>query len=202
MGLVNAIVSQYLKSRHKRLVMCADNARQFQDKWIKYITRKGGRTAYGKKYGLKEVRSYEDFKRKIPLVYYEDISNEIRRMMLGERDVLWPGVVKWFSKSSGTTNAKSKFIPISNENFYQCHVGGSWETMALLYHKIPDARMFSEKSLLVGGTLERYEHNVQCRYGDISAIMIHRMPGIGRPFTLRILIPQSWPIGTGRSRRS
>ena len=162
-----------------RIVECAQVR---QEEWFKYIIRKGKKTEFGKKRHLGEVSTYEEFCQAVSVNAYEDIREDVERMMKGERDVLWPGRIKWFSKSAGTTDAQSKFIPVSEEHLYKGHVAGSWDTMALLYDKIPDAAMFSEKSLLVGGSLQPYGPYPGTMIGDISAILIHRMPSIGRPF--------------------
>lgn len=153
-----------------------------QEEWFKYIIRKGRKTEFGRRHQLSKVSNYQEFCQAVSVNAYEDISNDVKRMMQGERDVLWPGRIKWFSKSAGTTDAQSKFIPVSEEHLYKGHVAGSWDTMALLYDKIPDAAMFSEKSLLVGGSLQPYGPYPDTMIGDISAILIHRMPSIGRPF--------------------
>ena len=103
-------------------------------------------------------------------------------MMLGEADVLWPGKIHWFSKSSGTTSAKSKFIPVSPENLKGCHIKGSWYVTSILYHHKPDARLFANKNLIICGSIDQFDQNPTTRYGDISAIMVAHMPPVGRWF--------------------
>lgn len=180
--VINNLVRLYLKRRRRRIDRVYRNAQRYQEIWLKNIIQKGRHTEVGKKYDLSSCRSYEDFVRKVPVHTYETIRDDIVRMMKGETDVLWPGQIKWYSKSAGTTSDKSKYIPVSREYLFKGHVAGSWDTMAFLYDKIPDAAMFSEKSLLVGGSLEKYPENPSTNIGDISAILIHRMPTIGRPF--------------------
>jgi hypothetical protein len=141
-------------------------------------------TEFGKKHSFRIIRSYEQFKKQIPISDYEGLKPYIQRMMHGEKDILWTGRVKWFSKSSGTTSDKSKFIPVSKENLFGNHIKGSWDTLANMYHHTPDLPLFKCKSLVMGGSLEKFEPYPNTRIGDISAIMIHHMPGIGRPFYL------------------
>ena len=181
-SLINHIVRLYLKRRRKTIDHVHRNGRAYQEKWLNYLVRKGRNTEFGKSYHLNECENYEDFQRLVPVCVYEEIRPYVIRMMKGESDVLWPGRIKWFAKSAGTTDDKSKYIPISNENLFGNHIAGSWDTMAFLYDKIPNASMFAEKSLLVGGSLSSYEGNPDSIVGDISAILIHRMPSIGRPF--------------------
>jgi hypothetical protein len=137
-------------------------------------------TEYGKKYGSREINSIKSFSRKLPLTQYEDLYPYIDRMMKGEEDILWPGKVKWYAKSSGTTNDKSKYIPITDDNLFENHVAGSWDAMAILYHNRSDVRVFEGKNLLMGGSLNVV--NDQLITGDVSAILLNRMPAIGRPF--------------------
>ena len=103
-------------------------------------------------------------------------------MMKGESDVLWNGRVKWFSKSSGTTSEKSKFIPVSKENLNQCHIKGNWDAMTFFYDQRSDARQFECKSIVMGGSMSRYPDHSKTLIGDVSAIMMHNMPNVAKPF--------------------
>jgi hypothetical protein len=118
----------------------------------------------------------------VPANDYDSIKGYISRMMRGERDVLWPGEINWYSKSSGTTSDKSKFIPVPFENMYGCHVAGSWDSLALLYHNKPDMEVFQRKNLLVVGSFDALNDYPKTHYGDISAVLTHHMPWIGRMF--------------------
>lgn len=133
-------------------------------------------------HGFAEIRHYEDFRKQVPISAYDDIKHDIKRMMHGEQDVLWPGKVTWFSKSSGTTSDKSKFIPVSNQSLKHCHVKGFWDSLAILYHHHPEAKIFEHNNLVVGGSLYEFGPHKETRFGDISAILIHEMPLVGRPF--------------------
>jgi hypothetical protein len=118
----------------------------------------------------------------VPLSEYDDLEPYIKRMMDGAYNILWPGFVNWYAKSSGTTSKKSKFIPVPKENLRRNHIKGSWDVVTLLYKDIANAQMFENKNLVMGGSLSNYEHNPMTTYGDISAIMLYNMPIIGRPF--------------------
>lgn len=137
-------------------------------------------TEYGKKYNAHQIRNQEEFKAKLPLTDYEMLFTYISRMMDGEADILWPGKVNWFAKSSGTTNDKSKYIPITEDNLFDNHVAASWDAMAILYGNRPEARVFDGKNLIMGGSLKQWSEQVTI--GDVSAILLHRMPSVGRPF--------------------
>lgn len=137
------------------------------------------KTKYSNLYAKNGVRTADEFRQTFPIVRYEDIFPYIDRMMKGEEDMLWPGKVTWFAKSSGTTNDKSKFIPITDENLFDNHVAASWDAMCILYANRPEARIFEGKNLIMGGSLTE---TGGVTIGDVSAILLNRMPLVGRPF--------------------
>lgn len=116
-------------------------------------------------------------------------------MMLGHSDVLWPGKVRWFAKSAGTSQDKSKFIPVSTENRQQCHLRATWDTMMFYYHLRPNARQFEAKTLLMGGSILPFDEFPKSQVGDISAIMIKHLPWVAIPFLPRISLPRLSQIG-------
>ena len=159
-----------------------EQPRVFQRRMLHDLVRSATWTEWGRKHHFTQIREPSDFAEAIPLQDYEGLKPYIQRMMYGEKDVLWHGQVRWFSKSSGTTNDKSKFIPVTAQNLKSCHIRGSWDTMTLFYHNRPDARQFECKSLVMGGSLQKFEPYPKSLIGDVSAIMIRRMPYVGRPF--------------------
>lgn len=180
--LVNYIVKRYLNLRNRNLSKALEEPALSQHLWLRRIIDAGHQAEYARKQGLKAQMDYAAFSTCMPITEYVDIANDIDRMMMGEQDILWPGTIDWYAKSSGTTNSKSKFIPVSKAFLKEGHIESAWDTMTLLYSKIPDAQMFAEKSLLVGGTLSKYDKRSATIYGDISAILIDQMPAVGRPF--------------------
>lgn len=179
---VNSIIRQYLKLRYQRIRKFMEQPEKAQENLWKDLIYSARHTAFGREYGFQAMRSPADFKAQVPVSDYDSLKPYIERMMAGERDILWPGAVRWFSKSSGTTSDKSKFIPVSDANLSACHIKGSWDTMTLFYHERPDARQFECKSLIMGGSLAPFEGNPRVMRGDVSAIMTYNMPWVGRPF--------------------
>ena len=152
-------------------------------------------TVFGNKYAFNKIQDRREFAEKVPLQDYESLKPYIKRMMHGEKDVLWPGLVEWFSKSSGTTGDKSKFIPVSSQNLKKCHIRGSWDTLTLLYHNRPDSQIFAGKNLLMGGTLVSFDEYKNTKIGDVSAIMMANMPSFAKPFyapNLEIGLMSEW----------
>lgn len=180
----NVLFKRYLRYRYKRIEQMLQQPQQLQQKMLLQLLKSAEETEWGRKYGFRSIRTPEAFAKRVPLQDYESLKLSIRRMMYGEQDVLWPGRVQFFSKSSGTTNDKSKFIPISNQNLRQCHIGGAWDTSSVFYHHNPEANLFGKKNVLLGGSPTNFEGYPKTIVGDVSAIMLHNMPWVGRPFVI------------------
>lgn len=179
---INRSFRWYYRQRYRRIKRFNRHPQETQRALWKQLIEAGRHTEWGLIHDYRSLHTPEAYAKRVPLQDYETLKPYIERMMMGEKDVLWNGTVKWFSKSSGTTSAKSKYIPVSRQNLFQCHIRGTWDTMTLMYHNRPDARQFECKSMLMGGSLEPYAPYPKTMIGDVSAIMIHNMPFVGRPF--------------------
>ena len=146
-----------------------------QDTFQKLIS-KAEDTEWGKKYGFRSIKTIQDFQSGIPVQTYEVVKPFVDRLRQGESNLLWPGEIKWFAKSSGTTNDKSKFIPVSNESLKECHFKGGKDTLAIYCQNNPDTRLFSGKGLTLGGSHKIDNYSNQSYYGDLSAILIENLP--------------------------
>lgn len=180
--LANWAFRQYLAWRYRGIQRFMAHPHETQRLQWQALVQTARDTEWGRRYGYKNFRSPADFAAAVPLSEYEDLRPYIFRMMHGERNVLWPGRVRWFSKSSGTTSDKSKFIPVPGQNLRQCHIRGTWDTMTLFYHNRADARQFAAKSMIMGGSLSRFDAHPSTIIGDVSAIMIRNMPWVALPF--------------------
>ncbi|MEO1626821.1 MAG: GH3 auxin-responsive promoter family protein [Bacteroidota bacterium] len=181
-NLANNLFRLYYQHRFRRIEQMEDRPHDLQQAIFRDIVSKGQYTEWGELHGMADIRRPEHFAQQLPVTQYEDLHSSIDRMMRGERDVLWPGRTHLFSKSSGTTSEKSKFIPVSPENFKDCHIKGTWDTMTLLYNRKPDCRIFAGKNFLMAGNHHPYQLNQRTIYGDVSALMIRDMPRVARPF--------------------
>ncbi len=180
--LVNRLFHLFYQQRYKSIRRFMREPEKVQNELLRSLIQSAKHTEWGRRHGYQDIRDAHTFARQVPLQEYEDLKPFITRMMQGEKDVLWHGQVRWFSKSSGTTNDKSKFIPVSNQSLKSCHIRGTWDTMTLFYHNRPDARQFEAKSMLMGGSLAPFPDYPKTMIGDVSAIMIRNMPYVGRPF--------------------
>jgi hypothetical protein len=181
-AIFNKIMRTYLAAKYRRLREIDDQPHETQAHIFRQLITKARETEFGRMHGFESIEDPHVFAKAVPVQNYETLRLQIRRMMHGEEDVLWPGRVYWFAKSSGTTSDRSKFIPVSTENIHGCHAKGSWDAIALLYAMLPDASVFQRKNLIMGGSLAPFEECPETTYGDVSAIMLQHMPIFARPF--------------------
>ena len=180
--IANSLFRRYLRFRMQHIRRYMKDPHAVQQQWFERLLLTARDTEWGERFQFRSIKSYRQFANRMPIQSYDDLKPYIERMIQGERNVLWNGRVRFFSKSSGTTNDKSKFIPVSSQNLKFCHVGGSWDTTALFYDQRPDAELFQRKSVLMGGSLKEHGLFLKTYVGDVSAVMINRMPFIARPF--------------------
>ena len=142
---------------------------------LRRLTSKAERTEWGREHGFESLRTYEDFAASSPVNTYEDLKLAIDRMRQGERDVLWPGQVRWYAKSSGTTNDKSKFIPVSQDGLRDTHYAGGRDAVAWYLGNNPHSRIFDGKALILGGSHASNYNLKNSLVGDLSAILIENI---------------------------
>lgn len=133
-------------------------------------------TEWGNKFGYSTMASVKDFQSRVPVQTYEDIIPYVERLRKGESDLLWPGEIKWFAKSSGTTSTKSKFIPMSRESLEECHFRAARDILAIYTSNYPNTKIFSGKGLTLGGSHRINQFSNASLYGDLSAILIENAP--------------------------
>ena len=178
----NTLIKGYLKYRHTRVEAMCLTPHLVQREVLQNLIKNLKKTQYGQKYNAYHINDYDTFNRHLPIVCYEDVFDYIDKMMAGKENILWPGRCKWFAKSSGTTNDKSKYIPITDENLFENHVAAGWDVVSIIYQNHPEAKIFDKKNLIMGGALSLHQQYSDIHVGDVSAILLDRMPAVGRPF--------------------
>lgn len=148
---------------------------EVQHELLHQLLYKAKDTEMGKTYGFDTITNYKTFSERVPIQSYEQYTERIERSRNGENNIFWPTPIKWFAKSSGTTNAKSKFIPVSEDSLEDCHYAGSKDLLCMYLNNNPEANLFTGKSLRLGGSKDLYKENGTV-YGDLSAILIDNMP--------------------------
>jgi hypothetical protein len=180
--VLNSAIKQYLKYRYDAIESKSADALDIQLQLMNQLVSSAEDTVYGKRHNFYLIKNRNQFINQLPIVRYEDLQPYIDLMMQGQQDVLWPGSIQYFSKSSGTTKQRSKYLPISDSFLRSNLIRSSWDTTAFIYKNDENASIFHNKSLIMGGTLHPYSENKDILVGDISAIMINTIPFIGRPF--------------------
>ena len=175
-------------------VACGDDVQRAQ---LMRMLKEARSTDIGRRYELGSIRSYEEFARRVPVVEYEDIRDDVMRMVGGERDVLWRGVCRNFAQSSGTSGGKSKFIPITKDSLRRNHYPGASDAVAAYLRLVPQSRMFSGKGLILGGSFENELKldNAGVKVGDLSANLIdciNPLVNLMRVPSKRIALMSDW----------
>ena len=170
--IFNSVASFFLKRRISQIELFKDYPIEVQQEVLRKLVVYSIDTEIGKKFEFKTIRHYNDFKERVA---YEDIYEDIERNRKGEQNIFWRTPIKWFAKSSGTTNAKSKFIPISFESLDDCHYKAGKDMLSLYFNNNINSELLIGKCLRLGGSKDIYENN-NSYYGDLSAIMIDNLP--------------------------
>lgn len=180
------ILSSLFKSRQEAISNYEKEPVSMQYKTLFSLIRRASETEWGKKFGYKNITTYKEFSEIVPLQKYDDIKSYIDRMRHGEKDLLWRGETKWFAKSSGTTNDKSKFIPVTKEGLQNIHYAGGKDAVALYLQQNPESRFFSGKGLILGGSHSPNYNIKNSLVGDLSAILIENV----NPLVNLIRVPE------------
>src|SRR6186713_1829297 len=176
MGLINSILTWVMKQRIHQIELFMKYPNEVQDELLKKLIQSASTTEFGKKYDFASIETYEQFGERIPVHSYEQTFPYIQRLLRGEQNILWPSEIKWFAKSSGTTNARSKFIPVSQESLEDCHYKGGKDMLSIYVNNYPETKLFTGKGLSIGGSFQVNEQNSNSFYGDVSAVIMQNLP--------------------------
>lgn len=168
------LIGTLFKPRQKAIADYGTHTEAIQVKVLQTLVDRASGTEWGKIYDYQHIGNYRDFQR-VPVQTYEDIKGYVDRMRHGEKNVLWPGMVNWYAKSSGTTNDKSKFIPVSKEGLQKVHYAGGKDAVALYLQNNPNSRLFSGRALILGGSHAPNYNLKHSLVGDLSAILIENI---------------------------
>lgn len=124
------IAKPIFKHRVKQIEKYATNAEQIQRNVLKRLVNIASATEWGIKHSYSSIANYEQFAKNVAVQDYESLKGYIDRMRHGEKDVLWKGRCHWYAKSSGTTNDKSKFIPVTPMGLHNAHYKGGMDVVA------------------------------------------------------------------------
>ena len=173
--LVHSIASWFLKKRIHQMELFIKYPQEVQDELLLHLIDKAKDTEYGQQYDFSGIKSYDTFAARVPISGYTDYKDAIERSRQGVNNIFWPTPIKWFAQSSGTTSARSKYIPVSPESLEDCHYAASKDLLCMYLNNNENSQLFKGKGLRLGGSKQLYEENGTV-YGDLSAILIDNMP--------------------------
>ncbi|WP_194766906.1 GH3 auxin-responsive promoter family protein [Tamlana sp. I1] len=173
--IVNSIASWFLKKRFHQIELFLKYPNEVQNELLMSLIHFAKDTEFGKTYDFASIKNYKTFAERVPIKNYDGWQDVIDRSRQGETNLFWPTPIKWFAKSSGTTNAKSKFIPVSEESLEDCHYAASKDLLCMYLNNNEDSQLFTGKSLRLGGSKQLHKENGTV-FGDLSAILIDNMP--------------------------
>lgn len=172
---ITSIVKPVFMQRARQLERYATMSEELQRQVLRHLVSEAAHTEWGMSHGYESIKDYDGYRKGVPVNTYEELKGGIDRMRHGESDVLWKGKVRWYAKSSGTTNDKSKFIPVSPEGLKRIHYAGGKDAVALYLRNNPDSRIFDGKSLILGGSHAPNYNLPGSLVGDLSAILIENI---------------------------
>lgn len=173
---LNSFFSWVIKKRLHQIDLFMKYPVEVQNELFSRLMDEAALTRFGLEHGFANFKTIKDFKNAVPIRSYEEFKPYIDLLREGEQNILWPSKLKWFAKSSGTTDARSKFIPVSKEALEECHYKGGKDLLALYYSQRPNARIYDGKSLVMGGSSKINPFNEEGYTGDLSAIIIRNLP--------------------------
>ncbi|GAP68903.1 GH3 auxin-responsive promoter [Bacteroidales bacterium 6E] len=176
MPLLNSVINWLNVKRIYQIDLFSKYPHDIQKEVFFELIRKASDTEWGRKYNYGRISSIEEYQKHVPIQTYEDIRPWVDRLRDGEKDILWPGEVKWFAKSSGTTSDKSKYIPVTSDALEECHFRGGKDVLALYVRNNPNTNLIWGKSLTLGGSTQINNFSNKSYYGDLSAILIENIP--------------------------
>ena len=172
----NFAIKYFMKQRMNNIRGFMDRPIEIQEQLFKQLLQQASNTEWGRLHDYKNIQSREQFAQQVPVSTYENYYPWIERSLKGEQQLLWHSDIHWFSKSSGTTNAKSKFIPVSKESLKECHYKGGKDLLTLYFDNVPNSKLFRGKSLAVGGSCSPNPYRNDSEIGDISAVIMANLP--------------------------
>ncbi|MFZ4548400.1 MAG: GH3 auxin-responsive promoter family protein [Bacteroidales bacterium] len=176
MTLFNSVISWFIRKRIHQIELFMKYPHEVQEEWFENLLHTASDTEWGLKYDYKSIHTFEEYRKRVPISDYNDLKPFIDRLRQGENNILWPTEVKWFAKSSGTTNDKSKFIPVTSEALEECHMKGGKDLLSIYCNNNPSSLIFSGKILGMGGSFQADNEFAETYHGDVSAIIMENLP--------------------------
>ncbi len=172
----NALFSWVIKKRIHQIDLFRKFPLEVQEELFFRMLKNAANTTFGKKHQFNKISDYVSLKASVPLQTYEELKTDVDKLIIGEKNLLWPGNTSWFAKSSGTTSDRSKYIPVTKDSLFDCHYKGGKDLLALYYTNYPDRKLYNAKHLIIGGSAKINPIGINSYLGDLSAIIVKNLP--------------------------
>ena len=197
MEIINSIMNWVMKKRIHDIDLFLKYPIEVQKELFNNLIKTARKTDFGQQYRFKDIQNIAEYKERVPIFTYEKFYPYIEKLLNGKQNIIWPTEIKWFAKSSGTTNAKSKFIPVSQEALTDCHFKGGKDMLSIYFNNHPNSKMFTGKGLAIGGSqqINQFDSNSNSYYGDVSAVIMSNLPfwaQLARTPKLEIALMSEW----------
>ena len=179
------LLRPFICHRADKISEYANNTEKIQSGVLRRLIDTAASTEWGVKHNYGSIKRYSDYASNVGVQDYETLKGYIDRMRHGERDILWKGRCRWYAKSSGTTNDKSKFIPVTDRGLQNVHYKGGFDVVSLYLRNNRASRFFSGKGLILGGSHASNYNLEGSLVGDLSAILIENV----NPFVNFLRVP-------------
>ncbi len=175
--MIQKIARSIITSYYKPVEAFVHDPHGTQQRTLKYLLEHGCRTYYGKNHHFAQVTNEDSFRKLVPVATYEDLRPYLDRIIVEkQKDVLWDTPVKWFAMSSGTTEDKSKYIPVTHESLKKGNYRAGYHMLGIYAHHHPDTSFILGKTLVLGGSQQVNRIGDGIYTGDISAILMKNLP--------------------------
>lgn len=171
---ITPLLAPYFHKLARNVLAAASVPKPTQTATLHSLVNSAKNTLWGKAHSYNDIRSYADFTAAVPVTPYPLIRDYVMRMIDGEKNILWRGLTKHFAQSSGTSDGKSKYVPITNDSLRLNHYRGATASVAMYLATHPTSRLFDGKAFILGGSYanELKLRDSRTKVGDLSATLI------------------------------
>jgi len=170
--MIAKIFHKYLDYKYREVDAFINQPTGIQDKTLKHLLNRAKNTFIGLQYNFASIKNKDEFRKNVPIFHYEDLRPYLDKIIVDkQQNILWDKPIKWFAMSSGTTQDKSKYIPVTAESLTQGHYRCGEQMLSIYGRENPNTKFFLGKTLVLGGSQQINNIGEGIFTGDISAVL-------------------------------
>lgn len=171
--MIQQVAIKYLDHLYRQVDRFVQKPFETQEKVLNYLLSNGKSTLIGSEYNFVSLKNKDDFRKQVPIFHYEDLRPYLDKIIIEkEQNILWNKPTRWFAMSSGTTEDKSKYIPVTRESLTKGHFSCGQQMLAIYAQANRNTRFIFGKTLVLGGSKQINNIGEGIFTGDISAILV------------------------------